>query len=199
MILPVLGQALRGLRRAVLLLLAMVLTACTLTPRPQEGSDDIHAFSRTGRFALTITDESGRPQAVQGGFSWLDKNGRFVLDLTNPLGSTEARVEGRPGAASLTRADGRRLQASDPDALAAEAFGGPVPVIGMRNWLRGRAPGNPEPDDMVLDDQGRPTSFVHGEWRVKLSRYDTLGPQLLVMERIEPGRRIVLRIVINQP
>jgi len=49
------------------------------------------------------------------------------------------------------------------------------------------------------DEQGRPTSFVQGGWRGALSRYDDEGPQMLVLERQEAARRIVLRLVVTNP
>ena len=120
------------LRLALVTMLAMALAACTTTPKPIEGAS-ADAFSRIGRFAITVNEEGGKQNAVQGGFSWSDDGQRYVLDLTNPLGSTEARVEGRPGAASLTKADGTRLQADNPDALAEEALGSSMPVSGLRS------------------------------------------------------------------
>lgn len=180
-------------------MVAALLSACATPPKPQAGSDAADAFSRTGRFAVTVTDADGRQKAVQGGFSWLDHNGHYLLDLTNPLGSIEARVEGGPDAASLTKADGTRLQASDPDTLAQEALGYPVPVAGMRYWLRGRVPAGAEPTALTLDAHGRPASFTQDEWHATFSRYDALGPQLLVLERLEPGRRTLLRIVVHNP
>jgi outer membrane lipoprotein LolB len=186
------------LRWALLAMLAFTLAACTTTPKPIEGASP-DAFSRIGRFAITVNEESGKQNAVQGGFSWSDDGRRYVLDLTNPLGSTEARVEGQPGAASLTKADGTRLVADNPDALAEDALGSSVPVSGLRDWLRGRLPAQPEASDVTHDELGRPASFEQGGWRAKLSRYDTLGPQLLVLERQEPGRRVTVRLVVNQP
>ncbi|MHC3911985.1 lipoprotein insertase outer membrane protein LolB [Achromobacter marplatensis] len=186
------------LRWALLAMLAFTLAACTTTPKPIEGASP-DAFSRIGRFAITVNEESGKQNAVQGGFSWSDDGRRYVLDLTNPLGSTEARVEGQPGAASLTKADGTRLVADNPDALAEDALGSSVPVSGLRDWLRGRLPAQPEASDVARDELGRPASFEQGGWRAKLSRYDTLGPQLLVLERQEPGRRVTVRLVVNQP
>jgi outer membrane lipoprotein LolB len=186
------------LRWALLAMLAFTLAACTTTPKPIEGASP-DAFSRIGRFAITVNEESGKQNAVQGGFSWSDDGRRYVLDLTNPLGSTEARVEGQPGAASLTKADGTRLVADNPDALAEDALGSSVPVSGLRDWLRGRLPAQPEASDVTRDELGRPASFEQGGWRAKLSRYDTLGPQLLVLERQEPGRRVTVRLVVNQP
>lgn len=186
------------LRWAILAMLALTLAACTTTPKPIEGASP-DAFSRIGRFAITVNEESGKQSAVQGGFSWSDDGRRYVLDLTNPLGSTEARVEGQPGAASLTKADGTRLVADNPDALAEDALGSSVPVSGLRDWLRGKLPAQPEASDVSRDELGRPASFEQGGWRAKLSRYDTLGPQLLVLERLEPGRRVTVRLVVNQP
>ena len=186
------------LRWALLAMLAFTLAACTTTPKPIEGASP-DAFSRIGRFAITVNEESGKQNAVQGGFSWSDDGRRYVLDLTNPLGSTEARVEGQPGAASLTKADGTRLVADNPDALAEDALGSSVPVSGLRDWLRGRLPAQPDASDVTHDELGRPASFEQGGWRAKLSRYDTLGPQLLVLERQEPGRRVTVRLVVNQP
>ncbi|MDF3847203.1 lipoprotein insertase outer membrane protein LolB [Achromobacter denitrificans] len=185
------------LRWTLMAMLATVLAACT-TPKPIEGAS-ADAFSRIGRFALTVNEESGKQNAVQGGFSWSDDGRRYVLDLTNPLGSTEARVEGRPGAASLTKSDGTRLVADNPDALAEEALGSSVPVSGLRDWLRGKLAAQPEAVEVARDELGRPTAFEQGGWRARLSRYDALGPQLLVLERLEPGRRILLRLVVNQP
>ena len=186
------------LRWAMLAMLALTLAACTTTPKPIEGASP-DAFSRIGRFAITVNEESGKQSAGQGGFSWSDDGRRYVLDLTNPLGSTEARVEGQPGAASLTKADGTRLVADNPDALAEDALGSSVPVSGLRDWLRGKLPAQPEASDVSRDELGRPASFEQGGWRAKLSRYDTLGPQLLVLERLEPGRRVTVRLVVNQP
>lgn len=183
------------LRWALMAMLAVTLAACT-TPKPIEGTS-ADAFSRIGRFALTVNEESGKQDAVQGGFSWSDDGRRYVLDLTNPLGSTQARVEGQPGAATLTKADGTRLFADNPDALAEDALGSRVPVSGLRDWLRGKVAATPEATGVSRDETGHLAAFEQGGWRARLSRYDTLGPQLLVLERQEPGRRILLRLVVN--
>lgn len=177
-------------------LLAACVTPQRISGSPQQGAD---AFSRVGRFALTVTEPGSNPQATQGGFSWLDEGGRFMLDLTTPLGSTQARVEGRPGMATLTRANGETLSASDPDALAEDALGSRVPVAGLRDWFQGRLAERPAAESVQTDEQGRPTSFVQGGWRAALSRYDEQGPQMLVLERQEAARRIVLRLVVTNP
>ncbi len=178
--------------------LCALLAGCASVPDAPSGTAE-GAFSRGGRFAITMTASSGEQQAVQGGFTWRDDGRRYQLDLTNPLGSTEARVEGRPGHATLTKADGTVLQADTPDALVEEALGSPVPVSGLRDWLRGRVADDAPAGKLQNDAQGRPLSFEQDGWQARLSRYDDQGPGLLVLQRTEPGRRIVVRLAVSQP
>jgi len=190
--------SLRGLWRWVgVAFVAVTLTACVTPTRMTSTKGDEASFSRVGRFSLTVQEASGQTEAVQGGFSWLDEDDRYALDLTNPLGSTQARVEGQAGFAVLTRANGERIEASDPDALAEEALGSRIPVAGLRDWFQGRLAQAPQAQSVQRDAEGRPTQFEQGGWRATLSRYDALGPQMLVLERKEPGRVIRLRLVVN--
>ena len=71
-------------------LMAFTLAACTSLPKPIEGAS-ADAFSRIGRFAITVNEESGKQNAVQGGFSWSDDGRHYVLDLTKPDGMFMAR------------------------------------------------------------------------------------------------------------
>ncbi|ARP84331.1 outer membrane lipoprotein LolB [Bordetella genomosp. 8] len=183
--------------RAVLAAALCLLLAACVTPGRIAGKGGATEFSRVGRFALTVTYDDGKQDALQGGFSWLDDGRRYVLDLTNPLGSTQARVEGQPGMAVLTKSDGSRLRAADPDALVADALGSSIPVSGLRDWLRGRLPDQPPAAQVQRDASQRPASFEQGGWQARLSRYDDMGPQVLVLERREPDRRILLRLVVD--
>jgi outer membrane lipoprotein LolB len=191
--------AVRGLLRLGAVAALAALAACA-TPSQPDAMPGISsdAFSRVGRFAITVVHTDGSPEAVQGGFAWRDDGRYYQLDLTSPLGSTEARVEGRPGSALLTRSDGSTLRASNPDALVEDALGSPVPVSGMRAWLRGRLSAS-QPTGLTRDAQGRPESFGQDGWQAQLSRYDAQGPQLLVLRREEPQRSISVRLVVDQP
>ena len=173
-----------------------VLAACA-SPKPVGGDEDVYSFSRTGRFALRIEDPAAQPEAVQGGFAWRDEGRRLVLDLANPFGSTLARVETDAHGARLTRANGEVIVAPNPDALVADVLGSDIPVSGLRDWLRGRLPATPEATQVERDGSGHPIAFRQGGWQAKLSRYDAAGPQLLVLERNEGGRRIVVRLVVD--
>ena len=192
------GLPLRLRTLTCLMLVSVGLLACTSLPKPSSRVQG-EPFSRVGRFAMTVNDSKGKQSAVQGVFSWRDDGQHYVLDLRNPLGSTQARLEGGPGVASLTYANGRQMFAADPDALIEDALGSRMPVVGLRDWLRGRVYAPPTLLGMVQDDQQRPLAFEQGGWRAHLSRYDALGPRLLVLERNDAGRHMVLRLVLNPP
>jgi outer membrane lipoprotein LolB len=176
-------------------LAAVVLAACAAPPRIPGGQPG-HAFERTGRFALNVTRSNGGPQAVQGGFAWRDTGTQLRLDLANPLGSTLARVEVVPGAAMLTREDGSRKQAPDPDALVELVLGSPIPVANLRDWLQGRT-GRMPVQGLEKNPAGQIAGFEQNGWNVQLSRYDALGPKLLQLHRDGAGERISVRLVID--
>src|SRR5690606_5177616 len=94
-----------------------IVTACTSVPEAPVGTASA-AFSRNGRFAITVTESDGPQQALRGGVGWHVDGGRYRLDVTSPLGAVHARVQARPGHATLTKADGAIFEARDPDALA---------------------------------------------------------------------------------
>jgi outer membrane lipoprotein LolB len=92
----------------------------------------------SGRLALVVAAEP--PQAArrfQGGFELRGNAERGELDLTNPLGMVVARARWQPGAVELLTSDGS-IAFSDLDELAARAFGEPLPMAALPDWLRGR-------------------------------------------------------------
>ncbi|AEC20664.1 outer membrane lipoprotein LolB [Pusillimonas sp. T7-7] len=175
--------------------LALLLTACAT---PQRIGVDAHteAFDRTGRFALNVQNFGGQRDAVQGGFAWHDDGRMLILDLANPLGSTLARVEVSPGQAVMTRSNGEQERAEHPDALVELVLGSPMPVAGLRDWLRGQT-GQDRTDDVQKNDAGQITEFRQNGWRVQLSRYDDQGPRLLQLNRNDSNRNISLRLVVD--
>jgi outer membrane lipoprotein LolB len=190
------SQAIAFVRTWVIITFCVLVAACSSVPKSPsmvaEGS-----VSRDGRFAITVTEPDGQQQAVQGGFNWSDDGRRYRLDLLSPLGSVQARVEGHPGYATLTKADGSVYEADNPDALAEAVLGGPIPVSYLRDWIRGRL--DPAAvTDLKRDELDRPTAFVQDDWQVRLSRYDSKGPGLLILQRAEPGRRIMVRLAVDQ-
>lgn len=191
------------MRRLLTLLLTATLTACVTPPPiipPDTGATQSEVLSRTGRFAVNVDDVTGKTEAVQGGFAWYDmaRDG-LTLDLNSPLGAALARVEVDPsGTATLTEANGTQTVAQSADDLVAQVLGSPIPVAGLRYWLRGRLAPQPDARDLQRDSSGRPVAFSQAGWKVNITDFDTLGPVRMSLQRSEPGNRVInVRLVMT--
>lgn len=184
-----------GFLSVLLLMLAGCATQAPVAPQALGVSE----FVRHGRFALRAEEPNQAPEAVQGGFVWRDVNGRLTLDLTNPFGSILARVVVNPGQATLTQSNGEILSAADPDGLVQQAIGQRVPVRDLREWLRSPLGSSPSMQRVQRDNQGRIVAFEQHGWKVERSRFDQLGPRLLVLSRLEVGKQIVIRLIADTP
>jgi len=185
------------LRAVCIAALCAVLAACGL-PRPNLLTDETRSdvYVRMGRFAVHVQTASGEQAGAQGSFVWRDDGRALRLDMANPLGTTLARVEADRNGAVLTRANGTQSVAANPDALVADVLGSTLPVLGLRDWLHGRlATGHAV--DVTRDAVGRLERFEQNGWRVRLSRYDTLGPHLLRIERRQADEIIDVRLVLD--
>lgn len=182
--------------RAIFGLTLLVLAGCA-TQQTSSVSPSTDSFERAGRFALRVEEPLAPAQAVQGGFTWRDASGRLELDLTNPFGNILARIEVTGKNAVLTQSNGGKLEAATPEELVKIAVGEAIPVKGLRTWLRSQSSVEPTMTRVSRDEQGRVASFEQSGWRVELSRFDALGPRLLILSRQDDAKKIVIRLVID--
>ncbi len=182
-------------RIALALVLAGLLAACA-TPARIAGQGA--AFERVGRFAVNLQPFAQEPHAAQGGFSWRDDGQTLRLDLSNPLGSVLARIQVSDGLSMLERADGSREQATSPDALLALVWGHPMPVAGLRYWIRGRAAPGHAVSDETRDPRGRLTALDQDGWQVRLSDYDAQGPRRVRLSRRDAQGQWRLQLIVDQ-
>ncbi len=182
--------------RVVCGLALLVLAGCA-TQQSVPPLQTPEAFARAGRFALRVEEPLAPTQAVQGGFTWRDAQGRLELDLTNPFGNILARIEVTGKSAVLTQSNGGKLEAATPEELVKIAVGEAIPVQGLRTWLRSQTVAGPTMTQVSRDDQRRVTGFEQTGWRIELSRFDGLGPRLLILSRQDDSKKIVIRLVID--
>ena len=182
--------------RVTLALALFALVGCA-TQQPMTGSTTTEIFARTGRFALRVEEPLAPTQAVQGGFTWRDAQGRLELDLTNPFGNILARIEVTGKNSVLTQSNGSKLEAETPEELVKIAVGEGIPVQGLRNWLRNQTVADAAMKRVARDAEGRVTGFEQAGWRVELSRFDALGPRLLILSRQDDTKKIVIRLVVD--
>ncbi|HLS17455.1 MAG TPA: lipoprotein insertase outer membrane protein LolB [Paenalcaligenes sp.] len=191
-------------------LLLAVLAACAGIPSDRSGTaQDQKAaalaeippisaeqpFHRQGRFAVHAERMNDKPEAIQGGFSWYDNGDQLVLELRNPLGHVMAQLQVDERGAWLQEPRAGMRFGESADALAQEIFDQPIPVEGLRYWLRG-AP-SPQASDIGPDDQGRLEQARDQGWRITLNEYDAQGPKRLLLVFHQGGQRITVRIVID--
>lgn len=182
--------------RPLLWLPLFLLTLLAACATPERIVGDGPAFDRTGRFSVTAQGPDEKLESVQGGFAWYDAGHALQLNLANPMGSTLAQVRVEPGQAVLVHSNGSQETAPTADELVARVVGGPVPVAGLRSWLRGEV-NSQAANSLQKNSQGQVEAFSQEGWQVRLQRYDTKGPRLIDLKRTEQGRSIRVRLVID--
>lgn len=183
----------------------VLLTACsTLPPVPDAMSGDaerrwqarqpllaeLEHFTVAGRLGI----QAGR-DGWHVSLHWRQDGGHFHIVLSAPLGQGSAQLEGDGREVVLTTADGRRWTAADAESLTAQIVGTPLPVSGLRYWVRGL----PVPEVAAvreLDAEGRLASLEQDGWHIRYRGYQAVAgrelPSKLFMENAEYKVRLVV-------
>jgi outer membrane lipoprotein LolB len=159
-------------------LLAIMAGCAGIPARP-----DQLARHSSGRIAVRVEGDASKSMSAS-----FDLRGDAVvglLELSSPLGTQMARASWRPGDVELLTTDGRRRYAA-LDELAEDAFGQPVPMLALLDWLKGRA------------WAGAPATALTGEaghvqlgWEVHLGRY---SDGIIMARRITPQPVITVNV-----
>lgn len=183
--------------------LLLLIGGCSTTAPPvrsQIARSYYDSISMAGRLSVQY-QQNGKPQSMQGKFSWTQSGEMTSIALLSPLGQTMAQIEIAPGKASLQQAGEPLRQATDIGELTTQTLGWPMPVAGLRNWLQGFAledNGNKRP--AMPDTQ---TGFSSDGWQVNYVSWqgeaDTPAyPKRIDLERATPDAGVIgLRIVID--
>jgi outer membrane biogenesis lipoprotein LolB len=165
---------------------AALLTACATPRAPSPADPSLEAWS--GRFSADWVEATTPPRQdrASGRFLLERSEGRTRLEVSSPFGQTIARAEVSPDRSTIETADGRRHEASSPDALTESVLGWKVPVARLPDWLSQRD-GTPTPDDwrVAVERDASGTRRLTLEWP-----RDRAGPEA-------PGVRI--RLIVDPP
>lgn len=193
--------------RATLLALPLFFLGCAGMPSTATRTPDAaairgywQAIDISGRMSVRY-QQNGRDEALHGSFEWRQRPDGTVVTLLSPLGQTLARIAITREGATLTQAGQPPLSAADPDALAFQALGWPLPVAGLRDWLQGmvdtasgrRVAVSPE-------DDGAEIVSADG-WRLKYPAWEAspaVRPRRIDLSRsTEQAGEVALRLVID--
>lgn len=190
------------------MLAAVLLAGCASAPAVPDRSTatatarSYHAAIELGGRLSVRYQRNGQDEALHGSFTWSQSGSRTFVTLLSPLGQTLATIELTPQGATLMQPGQAARNAADADALAADAFGWPLPVAGLRNWLQGYA----------LDAQGRRSAIATGsdspirtsdDWQITYPAWQASDGGADHPKRIDLARHtiaagdIAIRIVID--
>jgi outer membrane lipoprotein LolB len=146
-------------------------------------------FELAGRIAARYRDDAG-----SGGISWRHGARGDEMLLTSPLGQGIARLVRTGDEVVLTTQDGREFRATDAESLTERVLGFRVPLLGLADWVRGRAAPAPAPARRELDATGRLALLEQSGWRIEYLEYQGGLPSRLRLTY--PG--LELRLAVSE-
>jgi outer membrane lipoprotein LolB len=164
---------------ATLTAAAVLLSGCASVTQPQKTAMATARASTVaeyqGRFSVRYADQNGQTRDAYGNFDWTERADAVTLQLLNPLGSTLAVIEATPTTASLELPNQPPRTASNVEDLMQSTLGFPMPVSGMRYWLRNM----PSPESharTTADANGRLSRIVQDGWQIDYLAFDEAAP-----------------------
>jgi outer membrane lipoprotein LolB len=145
-----------------------------------------------GRIAVKAGDEG-----FNGKFNWTQTGERFSASVSGPLGIGTVLIEGTDDAILLTDKDGKVTALIDPETELFIRYGWTIPVASLRYWALG-IPDPLLPAETEIDDQGRLSHLLQGNWTVVISRYrENAGQEMpRTLTATNPDTRV--RMVIDK-
>ncbi len=120
-------------------------------------------WSLTGRIGITTKDESN-----SASFSWEKNKDSMVLRIYGSLGVTYARLESKPGFATIELSDDEVYQDSDAERLLWQTTGWYIPVNLMQHWILGIPEKAPS---FEMNNDGYLAKLNYGYWEVNYQKY----------------------------
>ena len=148
-------------------------------------------FELAGRIAVRYRDDAG-----SGNIAWRHGARFDEILLTTPFGQGIARLTRRDDEIILATQDGREFRAADAESLTEQVLGFRLPLVGLADWVRGRAASRPaaEPVRERRDGAGRLTELEQSGWRVSYLEYGSARPSRMTLAF--PG--LELRLAISE-
>jgi len=176
-------------RRVCLVTAALLLAACAELQFRQPASDV--EFELAGRIALKYRDDAG-----SGNIAWRHGAQNDEMLLSTPIGQGIARIVRAGDQVTLTAQDGREHRAADAESLTEKVLGFRLPLVGLADWVRGRAAPAPAPAPTRSrsDGQGRLLELEQSGWQIEFQEYDGERPVRLRVRY--PG--LELRLAISE-
>ncbi len=154
----------------------------------------IDSWKILGRLGVQTEDNGGSLDLF-----WDQKDESYSIRLIAPMGQGTILIKGNPQGALIKTADGEQYE-KNVEAFLASSVGIKVPVMGLRDWLRGLPMKNKPIVTQSWDQQGHLHKLVQNGWNVEMSNYKSVGEHQLPHnfflsrdDRPELGIRLLIR------
>lgn len=189
----------------LVVLLPMLLVSCSYLPElttvvPENWQhtvkqrQQIESWKILGRLGVQTEENGGSLDLF-----WDQKDESYSIRLIAPMGQGTILIRGNPQGVHIKTADGEQYD-DDAEALLADNVGIKVPVMGLRDWLRGLPMKNKPIIKQSWDRQGQLHKLVQDNWNVEMSNYKNIAGHQLPHDfflsrddRPELGIRLLIR------
>jgi outer membrane lipoprotein LolB len=158
---------------------------------------ELQSWSIKGRISVQTEYEGGQLDYI-----WQQHNqSDYDIRLQAPMGAGTTLISAREQGVSLKTSSGDELFDTDADKLISKLNGWPLPVNGLRYWVKGMpAPGS---DYKVSkwNEQGLADVMLQDGWRIEFKKYKEIKgfvlPGKLFINR-QKGEEVDVRLIIRQ-
>lgn len=191
---------------SVIVALILLQSACSYRPETTRQTPEnwpqmvaqkqqLSAWKLTGRLGIQTESEGGSLDLF-----WNQQGERYKIRLIAALGQGAILIQGNDGGVMLKTAEGE-VYADSADELLAASLGVPVPVSGLRAWLRGIPAEGLSVQKQSWNDQGQLHRLVQGGWSIEMLEYKKVEAQILphafYLSR-EDRPELAIRLLIRQ-
>lgn len=134
-------------------------------------------------------------RAWSGSLRWRQSPEDFVFTVYAPLGQGALQLKGDNQAVRFRSADGRDFLAEDLPTMVRDELGFDLPVISLRDWIRG-LPARSGGAFIRRGQDQEIRSIKQGEWTVEYRSYQTLAGQIIPRKMRVYNDSYELRIVV---
>jgi outer membrane lipoprotein LolB len=146
--------------------------------------------------ALIAVRANATHDAGSANMSWKQSKQDYDILLFGPLGSNAVKLTGKPGHVSLETADGKKFNATSPEALLLQQSGWNLPVSNLFYWIRG-LPVPKVPSQKSFDADNHLSELTQQGWVIKYLRYKTVGqvdvPDKILLANAKVNVKIVIK------
>ncbi len=169
---------------SVIVALVLLQSACSYRPETTRQTPEnwpqtvaqrqqLSAWKLTGRLGIQTENEGGSLDVF-----WNQQGEHYKIRLIAALGQGTMLIQGGAGGVRLKTAEGE-VYADSADELLASSLGVPVPISGLRDWLRGIPAEDLPVRKQSWNDQGQLHRLVQGGWNIEMSEYKKVETQTL--------------------